>query len=76
MRIAFIPFVLAFLLVAAPARAQEKLETLEIAGKSGVMSDLEPGAVVFGTPAQPKAQAFRQLAWLKRMSSGPKRPPQ
>ena len=45
----------------------------QIAGKSGVMSDLEPGAVVFGTPAQPKAQVFRQLAWLKRMSGGGRR---
>jgi UDP-3-O-[3-hydroxymyristoyl] glucosamine N-acyltransferase len=44
-----------------------------IAGKSGVMSDLEAGAVVFGTPAQPKTQAFRQIAWLKRMSArGPR----
>jgi len=41
----------------------------QIAGKSGVMSNLEPGAVVFGVPAQPKTQAFRQLAWLKRMSA-------
>jgi UDP-3-O-[3-hydroxymyristoyl] glucosamine N-acyltransferase len=41
----------------------------QIAGKSGVMSNLEPGAVVFGIPAQPKAAAFRQLAWLKRMSA-------
>jgi UDP-3-O-[3-hydroxymyristoyl] glucosamine N-acyltransferase len=45
----------------------------QIAGKSGVMSNLEPGAVVFGVPAQPKTQAFRQLAWLRRMSSEPKR---
>jgi uncharacterized protein len=36
MRTAFIPLIFAFLLAAAPARAQEKLETLEIAGKSGV----------------------------------------
>jgi UDP-3-O-[3-hydroxymyristoyl] glucosamine N-acyltransferase len=40
----------------------------QIAGKSGVMSDLEPGVVVFGVPAQPKIQAFRQIAWLKRMA--------
>jgi len=40
-----------------------------IAGKSGVICDLEPGAAVFGVPAQPKISAFRQLAWLKRMSS-------
>jgi UDP-3-O-[3-hydroxymyristoyl] glucosamine N-acyltransferase len=44
-----------------------------IAGKSGVMSSLEPGAVVFGVPAQPKTVAFRQLAWLKRMSAELKR---
>jgi UDP-3-O-[3-hydroxymyristoyl] glucosamine N-acyltransferase len=41
----------------------------QISGKSGVMSDVEPGAWVFGVPAQPKIQAFRQLAWLKRMSA-------
>jgi UDP-3-O-[3-hydroxymyristoyl] glucosamine N-acyltransferase len=45
----------------------------QVAGKSGVMGDLEPGAVVFGVPAQPKTQAFRQLAWLKRMSGAPRR---
>lgn len=45
----------------------------QIAGKSGVMSSLEPGAVVFGVPAQPKTQAFRQLAWLKRMAAGRRR---
>lgn len=48
----------------------------QIAGKSGVMSDLAPGAVVFGTPAQPKTQAFRQVAWLRRMTGcGSRRPP-
>jgi UDP-3-O-[3-hydroxymyristoyl] glucosamine N-acyltransferase len=48
---------------------------VQIAGKSGVMCDLAPGAVVFGTPAQPKTQAFRQVAWLKRMSGcGARRP--
>jgi UDP-3-O-[3-hydroxymyristoyl] glucosamine N-acyltransferase len=48
----------------------------QIAGKSGVMSDLRPGAVVFGTPAQPKTQAFRQIAWLRRLSgSGSRRKP-
>ena len=45
----------------------------QIAGKSGVMSNLEPGAVVFGVPAQPKTMAFRQLAWLRRMATEPKR---
>ena len=33
----------------------------------------EPGVVVFGVPAQPKTQAFRQLAWLRRMSARPDR---
>jgi UDP-3-O-[3-hydroxymyristoyl] glucosamine N-acyltransferase len=45
----------------------------QIGGKSGVMSDVEPGAVVFGYPAQPKTQAFRQLAWLKRMAADARR---
>ncbi len=45
----------------------------QISGKSGVMSNVDPGAWVFGVPAQPKIQAFRQLAWLKRMSTDRKR---
>jgi len=45
----------------------------QISGKSGVMADVAPGVWVFGLPAQPKIQAFRQLAWLKRMRAEPKR---
>ena len=45
----------------------------QISGKSGVMSNVEPGVWVFGVPAQPKIQAFRQLAWLRRMSADLKR---
>ncbi len=41
----------------------------QISGKSGVMADVAPGVWVFGLPAQPKIQAFRQLAWLRRMSA-------
>ena len=40
----------------------------QIAGQSGVISDVEPRAVVMGTPAQPKAQFFRQVAFLKRIA--------
>jgi UDP-3-O-[3-hydroxymyristoyl] glucosamine N-acyltransferase len=45
----------------------------QISGKSGVMSNVDPGVWVFGVPAQPKIQAFRQLAWLKRKSADLKR---
>jgi UDP-3-O-[3-hydroxymyristoyl] glucosamine N-acyltransferase len=41
----------------------------QIGGKSGVISDLAPGSVVLGFPAQPKAQFFRQVAWLRRMAA-------
>ncbi len=40
----------------------------QIGGKSGVISDIPAHAVVQGSPAQPKAQFFRQMAWLKRMA--------
>jgi hypothetical protein len=36
------------------------------------MSDLAPHSVVLGFPAQPKAQFFRQVAWLKRMATAPR----
>jgi UDP-3-O-[3-hydroxymyristoyl] glucosamine N-acyltransferase len=45
----------------------------QISGKSGVMSDVEPGVWVYGVPAQPKIQAFRQLAWLRRTTAESKR---
>ncbi|HUO23782.1 MAG TPA: UDP-3-O-(3-hydroxymyristoyl)glucosamine N-acyltransferase [Caulobacteraceae bacterium] len=37
-----------------------------IGAKSGVMADVEARTAVLGCPAQPKAQFFRQVAWLKR----------
>jgi UDP-3-O-[3-hydroxymyristoyl] glucosamine N-acyltransferase len=40
----------------------------QICGKAGVISDLDPKVVVFGIPAQPKTQYFRQLAWVRRMA--------
>ena len=47
----------------------------QVCGKAGVISDLEPKAVVFGIPAQPKTQFFRQLAWVRRMASAPRSRP-
>jgi UDP-3-O-[3-hydroxymyristoyl] glucosamine N-acyltransferase len=44
----------------------------QIGAKSGVMTDLAPRSVVLGSPAQPKAQFFRQVAWLKRMATAPR----
>ena len=38
-----------------------------IAGQSGVMEDLPPGSTVFGTPAQPIADAFKQTAVLRKL---------
>lgn len=39
----------------------------QIGGQSGVISDVAPGAVLFGTPAQPKREFFKQIATLKRL---------
>jgi UDP-3-O-[3-hydroxymyristoyl] glucosamine N-acyltransferase len=44
----------------------------KIGAKSGVLSDIAPHSVVQGSPAQPRAQFFRQVAWLKRMASAPR----
>lgn len=38
-----------------------------IAGQSGVMRDVEAGAEIMGTPAQPIKQFMRQVAALKRL---------
>jgi UDP-3-O-[3-hydroxymyristoyl] glucosamine N-acyltransferase len=37
-----------------------------VGGQSGVSNDVPAGTEVFGTPAQPKLQMMRQIAWLKR----------
>ena len=37
-----------------------------VGGQSGVSHDVPAGTEVFGTPAQPKLQMMRQIAWLKR----------
>ncbi|MFV3129168.1 UDP-3-O-(3-hydroxymyristoyl)glucosamine N-acyltransferase [Niveispirillum sp. KHB5.9] len=41
-----------------------------IAAQSGVMRDVPPMTEVFGTPAQPKRQYFRQVAMMTRMAQG------
>jgi len=40
----------------------------EIGAQAGVMSDLDPGAKVLGSPAQPKKDVFRQIATLMKMA--------
>ena len=42
----------------------------EIGAQTGVMSDVDAGAKVLGSPAQPKRDFFRQIAMLKRMAKG------
>ncbi len=41
-----------------------------IAAQSGVMRDVPAMTEVFGTPAQPKRQYFRQVAMMARMAKG------
>jgi len=40
----------------------------EIGAQAGVISDLDPGAKVLGSPAQPKKDFFRQIATLMKMA--------
>ena len=42
----------------------------EIGAQAGVISDVDPGAKVLGSPAQPKRDFFRQIATLKKMAKG------
>jgi UDP-3-O-[3-hydroxymyristoyl] glucosamine N-acyltransferase len=39
----------------------------QIGGQTGVIQDAEPGAVLFGTPAQPIKDAMKQAVLLKRL---------
>jgi UDP-3-O-[3-hydroxymyristoyl] glucosamine N-acyltransferase len=39
----------------------------QIGAQAGVISDLPSGAIVLGSPAQPKQEFFRQVATLKQM---------
>jgi UDP-3-O-[3-hydroxymyristoyl] glucosamine N-acyltransferase len=40
----------------------------EIGAQAGVISDVAPGAMVLGSPAQPKKKFFRQIATLKKIA--------
>jgi UDP-3-O-[3-hydroxymyristoyl] glucosamine N-acyltransferase len=40
----------------------------QIGAQSGVMSDLDAGAVVVGSPARPAREVFREIATLKRLA--------
>ena len=42
----------------------------EIGAQAGVISDVDAGAKVLGSPAQPKRDFFRQIATLKKMTKG------
>ncbi|MDQ2805222.1 MAG: UDP-3-O-(3-hydroxymyristoyl)glucosamine N-acyltransferase [Pseudomonadota bacterium] len=39
-----------------------------VGAQSGVMSDLDPGAVVIGSPARPAREMFREIATLKKLA--------
>jgi UDP-3-O-[3-hydroxymyristoyl] glucosamine N-acyltransferase len=39
-----------------------------IGSQAGVISDIAPGAVVLGSPAQPRTDFFRQIVTLKKMA--------
>lgn len=43
----------------------------KIAGQSGVIGDVAPGAILMGTPAQPRKAFYRQVATLKRLTRDP-----
>jgi hypothetical protein len=38
--------------------------------QAGLISDVDPGAKVLGSPAQPRRDFFRQIATLKKMAKG------
>lgn len=42
----------------------------EIGAQAGLISDVDPGAKVLGSPAQPKRDFFRQIATLKKLAKG------
>jgi UDP-3-O-[3-hydroxymyristoyl] glucosamine N-acyltransferase len=39
----------------------------KIGGQSGVIQDVAPGAVLFGNPAQPIREAFKQALLFRRL---------
>lgn len=40
-----------------------------VGGQSGLIGDVEPGAELWGTPAQPKREVLKQAAELRRLAS-------
>jgi len=42
----------------------------EIGPQAGIISDVDPGAKLLGSPAQPRKDYFRQIAKLKKMAKG------
>lgn len=47
-----------------------------IGAQTGVISTLEPGATVIGSPARPAKQFFREVATLKRLARRPSETPE
>ncbi len=47
----------------------------QVGAQAGVISDIAPGAIVLGSPAQPRQDFFRQVATLKRLARRPPLPP-
>jgi UDP-3-O-[3-hydroxymyristoyl] glucosamine N-acyltransferase len=44
----------------------------QIGAQAGVISDVSAGAMLLGSPAQPRKEFFRQVALLRRMVRPPK----
>ncbi len=40
----------------------------QVGAQAGVISDIAPGAIVLGSPAQPRQDFFRQVATMKRLA--------
>jgi UDP-3-O-[3-hydroxymyristoyl] glucosamine N-acyltransferase len=47
-------------------------EGAQIGAQAGVIADAPPGAVLLGSPAQPRKDFFREVATLRRMVRKPK----
>lgn len=47
----------------------------QVGAQAGVISDVAPGAIVLGSPAQPRQDFFRQVATLKRLARRTPLPP-
>ncbi|MGI4798140.1 MAG: UDP-3-O-(3-hydroxymyristoyl)glucosamine N-acyltransferase [Janthinobacterium lividum] len=47
----------------------------QVGAQAGVISDIAPGAIVLGSPAQPRQDFFRQVATLKRLAKRTSSPP-